>query len=944
MMYNLVLNFYLQDGDIYLPDAYIVTMDKDGSLAHVKQKAFLHTVESFGIEVIPHFHKLFGLIELLTEEVIVERFKAKKKKTTSLKELLVDPHEKKKILQYIDEKMSEFVRLAVESPYAIALNLDRRVLVKDFLIKKSESVLQPLLFFKKTDSGIEYQLKLALEETTWTIQSRSIVPVANQPGWIIIDNVLYKVAHINANLVKPFKDKEKILIPAGSVKSYFQKFILKVVALVDIEAEGFEVFQDGQLKKCIVQPVKHLFKDTWIFLLHMDYGDSSFLWTDAKNFRTRLDFNEDEEIRIIKINRDRENEHFWKEEFLKFGVQLTTDGYFECPWSSEDPYNPLAWLAEKKSELEKSGFLVQLPSLDYKSIVLSVPTIQLGVNESNDWFDLHGVVTVGDHSFPFKHLIGHIRNLNRQFELPDGTIFIIPQEWMARFSAIAQFSEIESHALKIGKNQFPLIKDLGFDQLEILEEDYQSLEYTPSSFLRATLRPYQIDGVKWLIHLYLKGLGGCLADDMGLGKTLQTLALLLYIKEQKPSLCSLIVLPASLVFNWEKEIKKFAPILTVNVHVGTKRQKDPKIIERFDIILTTYQTVLRDVELFEKIPFEYIILDESQQIKNRESKIFKSLNELTSINKLSLSGTPIENSLSDLWSQMQFINPNLLGTFPFFRNEFIYPVEKLNDEEKKSRLKKLVNPYLLRRTKEQVAQDLPELTTSVFYAEMTPEQKQIYEREKSAARNYLLDSYAENSPVYKLQVLKTLTKLRQLVNHPAMVMEEYKNQSGKFQDVIEHWEVIRKSGHKVLFFSSFVKHLELFRNYFEENNQSYSWISGQTSLKDRAKAIEDFETYHDARAFLISIKSGGSGLNLTAADYVFILDPWWNPFIEQQAIARAHRIGQTKKVMAIRFITSGSIEEKILMLQDKKSQLAADIIQPMESNSLEQADIEFLLS
>jgi non-specific serine/threonine protein kinase len=227
---------------------------------------------------------------------------------------------------------------------------------------------------------------------------------------------------------------------------------------------------------------------------------------------------------------------------------------------------------------------------------------------------------------------------------------------------------------------------------------------------------------------------------------------------------------------------------------------------------------------------------------------------------------------------------------------------------------------------------------------MTPEQKQIYEREKSAARNYLLDNYVENSPVFKLQILKTLTKLRQLVNHPAMVLEDYEKQSGKFQDVIEHWEVIRKSGHKVLFFSSFVKHLELFRQYFESTQQPYSWISGQSTLKERERAILDFESQPEVRAFLISIKSGGSGLNLTAADYVFILDPWWNPFIEQQAIARAHRIGQTKRVMAIRFITLGSIEEKILLLQDKKSQLAADIIQPVESTSLAQEDIDFLLS
>jgi len=947
-MYNLVLNFFLQEGEIYLPDAYIVTMDKDGSLAHVKQKAFLHTIESFGISVTESSKKMFGLIEDLDPAQLIEKFKGKRKKVTSLKELFADQTEKKKILRYVDDKMARFMALVAESPYPIALELDRRVLVKDFLIKKTDAVLDPLLFFKKTESGIEYELKLALDYKNWSIQSKKTIPVANLPGWLIIDDTLFKVNHINGNLVKPFREKDKILIPKASVKSYFQKFILKIVALVDIEAEGFEVIQSGHLTKCIIEPVKHLFQDTWVFLLYMDYGDGSFLWTDGREFKTILEFNDQEEIRIVKINRDRRKELKWKDEFIQFGVNMNQEGYFEIPIPVTDPFKPLHWISEHRENLEAAGFSIKSPVIDGKEVVLSSPSIQIGVNEENDWFDLHGTISVGEHKFPFKNLIGHIRNLNRQFELPDGTLFIIPEEWMARFSAVAQFTELNSQSLRIAKNQFPLIKDLGFDQLEILENEYQNTDYTPSPRLKAELRPYQLEGVKWLIYLYSKGLGGCLADDMGLGKTLQTIALLLYLKDQKPevdqTICTLIVLPASLIFNWEKEIKKFAPVLTTYVHVGTKRQKDILILKRFDVILSTYQTVLRDIDLLETFEFEYIILDESQQIKNRESKIFKTLSELISKNKLSLSGTPIENSLSDLWSQMQFINPNLLGTYPFFRNEFIYPIEKLNDEEKKARLKKLVNPYLLRRTKEQVAEDLPELTTSVFYAEMTTDQKQIYEREKSAARNYLIDNYVENSPVFKLQVLKTLTRLRQLVNHPAMVMEEYEKESGKFQDIIEHWEVIRKSGHKVLFFSSFVKHLELFRAYFEENNQPYRWISGQTSLKDRERAIFDFENHPNVSAFLISIKSGGSGLNLTAADYVFILDPWWNPFIEQQAIARAHRIGQTKKVMAIRFITSGSIEEKILLLQDKKSQLAADIIQPVESNSLAQEDIEFLLS
>ncbi|MBX2872256.1 MAG: DEAD/DEAH box helicase, partial [Saprospiraceae bacterium] len=409
------------------------------------------------------------------------------------------------------------------------------------------------------------------------------------------------------------------------------------------------------------------------------------------------------------------------------------------------------------------------------------------------------------------------------------------------------------------------------------------------------------------------------------------------------SLNALIILPASLVFNWAQELNKFAPSLSIYQHTGSKRYKDPRLILRFDIILTTYQTALRDAELLQNIEFEYIILDESQQIKNRESKIFQAINQFPAKYKISLSGTPIENSLSDLWSQMQFINPDLLGGFTFFKREFITPIEKGQDEDKKDRLRKLVKPYLLRRTKEEVAKDLPALTTKLFYSEMASEQKKRYEKEKSAARNYLLENYDASNPQYRIIVLQSLTRLRQIVNHPSLVYADFKKDSGKYNDVLEHLQVIRKGGHKALIFSSFVKYLELFRAEFESKQQAYSWLIGSQTAKQRQRNIEQFMADPAVQSFLISIKSGGTGLNLTAADYVFILDPWWNPTIEQQAIARAHRIGQEKKVMAVKFITKDSIEEKILLLQEKKKQLAEDIIGEVGKMSFSKNDIKYLL-
>ena len=394
---------------------------------------------------------------------------------------------------------------------------------------------------------------------------------------------------------------------------------------------------------------------------------------------------------------------------------------------------------------------------------------------------------------------------------------------------------------------------------------------------------------------------------MGLGKTVQTIAMLLYAKEQKTKLPSaaptkqsdkqldmfsihqdalsdftplnaLIILPASLVFNWEEEIKRFAPQISVYRHVGNRRNKKLELLQGFDVMLTTYHTALKDVEILKQLVFEYIILDESQQIKNKDSKIFKAINQLQALHKASLSGTPIENSLSDLWSQMQFINPDLLGNFHFFKREFIIPIERQQDEIQKERLKSLIAPYLLRRTKEAVAKDLPKLTYQVFYSEMLPQQKKLYEREKSAARNYILDNFNKKSLKFSNIVLNTLMKLRQIANHPLLVSEEYSYKSGKFQDITESLEVLKKGGHKTLIFSQFVSHLKLFKNFFDEGDWKYDWLTGSNTSKERQKSIKSFQENEEINAFLISLKAGGTGLNLTAADYVFITDPWWKSF------------------------------------------------------------------
>ncbi|MHA7056157.1 DEAD/DEAH box helicase [Aquimarina sp. M1] len=516
---------------------------------------------------------------------------------------------------------------------------------------------------------------------------------------------------------------------------------------------------------------------------------------------------------------------------------------------------------------------------------------------------------------------------------------------MTRYKKLADFGKVKDDSILINKGNYTLLKEIVPPQ-EIEITTTIDITYLPSPKLKAILRPYQEEGVKWFVKHYQNQLGACLADDMGLGKTLQTIAALVFCKEQltpssedtktvrldlfsdpleiKTYLKALIVLPSSLVFNWVQEILKFAPHLTITRYIGSDRKKIIPYLETYDIILTTYTTLSKDITTLQKTAFTYIVTDESQQIKNKESKIFKAINQINATHKISLSGTPIENSLSDLWSQMEFINPGMLGSYSFFKDHFKIPIEKHQNSARIEELKILIEPFILRRTKEQVAKDLPELSEQIIYTEMLDAQQTAYESLKSAARNLLLgiDTISSN----KIHVLNTLAKLRQLANHPRLLNMTTQDPSGKFKDVSSYLDTLAKSNKKALVFSSFVSHLNIYEEWCTSQDISFLSLTGQTKNTDREKIVNEFQENDSISLFFISLKAGGVGLNLTKASYVILLDPWWNPFIEKQAIARAHRIGQQNNVMVTRFITKNTIEEKILQLQERKQHLSDEII------------------
>lgn len=393
---------------------------------------------------------------------------------------------------------------------------------------------------------------------------------------------------------------------------------------------------------------------------------------------------------------------------------------------------------------------------------------------------------------------------------------------------------------------------------------------------------------------------------------------------------TLIVVPTSLLHNWRKEAKRFTTLSVAEYNSSTVFPKGhpEKFFKRFHLILTTYGMMRNNIDILRSYTFEYIVLDESQNIKNNDSLTFRSVIQLQSKHRIALTGTPIENSLKDLWAQFRFLQPDLLGEENAFQKQFIIPIRQGNIRMEK-RLQQLIAPFILRRSKNEVAPELPPLTEETIYCDMSEKQYECYEHEKNSLRNILLQQPESRDRFHTFSILNGILRLRQLACHPQLIFPGFNGISGKTEQIIETFDTLRSEGHKVLIFSSFVKHLEILTEIFRQRGWKYALLTGSTN--NRPSEIAHFTEQNDVQAFLISLKAGGVGLNLTQADYVFIIDPWWNPAAEAQAIARAHRIGQDKQVIAYRFITQNSIEEKILQLQEDKRRLAETFITDSEA-------------
>jgi non-specific serine/threonine protein kinase len=758
------------------------------------------------------------------------------------------------------------------------------------------------------------------------------------------------------NIIEKYLPSGKISIDAENWNQQLQEYILPL-------SKEYEV-QFGNLQKEEVKNIdpkmQLLLKEKGEYLIFepvYTYNEYRVLPTDKE--KVLLPFQD--KLLIIYRNLDAEDALIEKIQALHSAFIKPNNNSTLALKGAEVLKNNWFFLfidAAKEMNVPVSGF----DTLKNYRFNTSRPSTKIFISSNTDWFDAKVEIEFGGQKVTIADVKKALANKQQFVPLEDGTLGILPEDWIRKYSLLFKVGEGKQDNMKLSKFQFSVIEDLynQRDEEELfvqLEEKYDKLRYnyeikkipTPEH-LSSVLRPYQESGFQWLNYLTEVKWGGILADDMGLGKTVQALSFLHHLKVTNKKLKALVVCPTTLMFNWQNEIKKFTPELSFYVHHGGGRLRDDLKQKKADVIITTYGTLRSDVKEFIELEFDYVVLDESQAIKNPASKVTKAACLLKAKNRLCLSGTPLQNNTFDIFAQMNFLNPGMLGSQEFFKSEFAVPIDRFGEKVQKDHLRKLLYPFILRRTKEQVAKDLPEKQEMVLFCEMGDEQRKIYDAYRNDFRDKIM-GVVQDVGIQKSQltILQGLMKLRQICDSPAIVKEtdgeKYPNVSVKLEELgREISENI--SNHKALVFSQFLGMLALIKQRLKDLDINYEYFDGSSSAAERERAITRFQNDEDCRVFLISLKAGGVGLNLTAADYVYIVDPWWNPAVEQQAIDRTHRIGQTKNIFAYRMICTDTVEDKILKLQEKKRKLASDLITDDEGfvKSLTKEDVEYLFS
>ncbi len=598
--------------------------------------------------------------------------------------------------------------------------------------------------------------------------------------------------------------------------------------------------------------------------------------------------------------------------------------------------HPEEFILKFGEELINHGITLRLKTTGQK-IARSAGRVAFKVKYGIDWFDVETVYENEDGEITPVKLDTDLLH-SRMLKTDRGYVFITWEDIDRIIDVLGQ--NFRDGTGRIHKNNFAAIEDI---KESIIEKDRAAIEktlvtyeklknikgigtYTLPEKFAGKLRPYQKQGYNWLSFLREYGINGCLADDMGLGKTVQTLALLQKLKEEDKLSPALLVVPVSTIPNWEQEIRRFTPEISCARHTGQMRQTDISAVTGHDVIITSYHTLRNDINLLSAVDYSMLVLDESQNVKNASSQSFKAVKQIRASQIIALSGTPVENRTGELWALFDILNPGLLGTKESFRRHFANPIEKNSSSDASEKLRRIIFPFILRRKKEMVAPELPPKEEIVLWCEMGEKQKKIYNAFKAECRERVERVLAaKGKDRGAIEIFDALLKLRQIALFPSLVVEGgEKAGSCKFDLFTDMIDEITAEGHKVLVFSQFVKSLKILEEDIILKKLKYAYIDGSTKKRDAE--IKNFQEKNDVNVFLLSLKAGGVGINLTAADYVILFDPWWNPAVESQAMDRAHRIGQINKVTVYRLIVKDTVEEKILELQERKKALVNDLI------------------
>ncbi len=858
----------------------------------------------------------------------------------------------KKALEYEGyETLTDYLKISREYRNRIALkssSLDEFFdIMKDKVVKIEDYFSFESVVLVEEDPKLEFDV--IEEDSVLEIIKKSEFIVLNGQDniYILFDNKLYKTSKeytikMKAFLIKFSKNKDSLKIFNADATS-FCEYILP----------NIKQFSNVSVEKNIVEKYKAKKLGVKIFL---DLDNTGNILANVKFCYDELEFNPFDKANNVTVNRNllAERKVFEIFQDSKFIIEYNKQLMYIS--NNDHIYD---FLTEKLNLFMEKFEVLATEKLKNKKIISS-KVINIGLRIENNLLN----ISFDDISLEEDELREIFKKYNlkkKYFRLKDGSYINIDSYGIKVLAGLHSNLGISEKDIASGNVKLPkyrvmhldnlvedgenlsVIKDKTFKQIVSDISKAKDLDFKIPEEISGTLRPYQKTGFNWVKTIERYGFGGILADDMGLGKTIQIIAILLDEK-QKTGKTSIVVCPSSLYINWQKEINHFAKELKVLIVSGDslKRKKSIEDIKNYDVIITSYDLLKRDIEEYEKIKFKYVIADEAQYIKNTNTKNAKSIKNLNGEVRVALTGTPMENSFSELWSIFDFVMPGYLFSNKIFKEKFEKSIIKDDDKEAMDKLRKMVSPFILRRIKKDVLKELPDKTETVLYSQMDEEQDKIYKSFLQKAKKSLSEEIEENGfEKSRIKILSIITRLRQICCHPGLFLDNYTGESAKLNQCLEIIQEAIDGGHKILLFSQFTSMFDILIKELEERNITYSMLTGKTKVDTRIEMVDEFNRNKDIKLFLISLKAGGTGLNLTGADIVIHYDPWWNLSAQNQATDRAYRIGQKSNVQVFKLISSNSIEEKIKLLQDKKNDLTNSVIKAGETfiNKMSKEDI-----